>query len=222
VLAVTLLSIVMALLPLPAALLLVGPLNPRQCGYPTYCLPRIGELQTKMAAQLPAPKTHRGTRDSSVEGEHQVASETGTGPEEPSGLSAQHSQPSEPFPTRPSPSKAAAIVTPPTDDNSLDADNRLPAPLTRSLAGVTGVAPAAQQPIRPRAQPAPESPQSPSSHSTHSPAALTPNRHMRISETEFDIGTETPLARMCSHEGYSQTTPMANSTGTQPEELTDD
>jgi len=221
VLAVTLISIVMALLPLPAALLLVGPLNPGQCGLPTDCLGRIGEAQVKMAVQLPSPKTLWNTRDSSVEAEHQVETETGTGPEEPCGLSDQHSQPSEPFQTPPTHlSKTAATATPPVDDALQDADDRVPAPLTRSPSGVTGLAPAAQQPIRPQTRAASESPRGVCSYSRHGPLALTPARRHRFSEMKFNFNTESPTACLRPHEGCSPTPPVARCIGTQPEELT--
>jgi len=221
VLAVTLISIILSLFLLPAALLLIGPPNPGQCGRPTDCLMGIGEAQTRMAAQLSALKFPRDSTDSSVKGEHEVASETdGTGPIEPTGFSTQHSRPS----VSPVPpgnfGKAAAA-----DGGPQDAHNRVPAPLTQSRlaqAGMTGVSPVAQHPARPQTRPTAGRSPGPSKDLTGGSAASTSDKCKRLSEMEFDIGTESPLARPWAREGRSQTPPPAGSTGSRPAELTGD
>jgi hypothetical protein len=221
VLAVTLISIIMSLLVLPAALLRVGPLNPGQCGRPTDCLAGIEELQTRMAAQLSAFKLPRDSTDSSVKGEHEVACETdGTGPSEPTGSSAQHSQPSASPVTPGNFGKAA-----PSDGGAQDARSRAPAQLMQSQlaqACVTGLSLVAQQPARPHTRPTAGRSPDTSKDSTSGPVASTSDRRKRLSEMEFDIGTESPLDRIWARDGRSQTPPPAGSTGSRPAELTGD
>merc|ERR1712032_1277252 len=53
-------------------------------------------------------------------------------------------------------------------------------------------------------------------------AASTSDRHKRLSEMEFDIGTESPLERTWTREGRSQTPPPAGSTGSRLVDVTGD